>query len=348
MKRTKDSWKRWSKEEDKILKYYWNKAEPSEWVHILPNRTYYSIKTRSRKLGITRDLTKFSKKKTFSCIICNKTFKGYGNKILCSRKCIAKYFSKTRLGENNPAYKEKTKKQCLNCGLEFEYSREGLHKKQERYYCSIKCHNEYVKGKEQHLKLNNETYRPYVKEWTRELKDNIKLRDNNLCVFCGGKEKLEVHHIDYNIWNCEEDNLITLCKSCHSKTNHNNIFWQHIFEFIMSGYEIRKKGWGFEFIPVSNNHYCLKALVFFKHKQFSNHFHEIKKESWYCLYGKMYAKLTLPSNEIKEFIYKKGEVLDISQREIHQLKALDYTILLEVSTKDDKTDSYRISSGDSL
>jgi len=37
--------------------------------------------------------------------------------------------------------------------------------------------------------------------------------------------KLKRNHIDYNKKNCNPDNLITLCHSCHSKTNHNRNYW---------------------------------------------------------------------------------------------------------------------------
>ena len=36
------------------------------------------------------------------------------------------------------------------------------------------------------------------------------------------KEKLHVHHIDFNKENLDENNLVSLCRSCHI-TLHNNI-----------------------------------------------------------------------------------------------------------------------------
>jgi 5-methylcytosine-specific restriction endonuclease McrA len=38
---------------------------------------------------------------------------------------------------------------------------------------------------------------------------------------------LAIHHIDGNKQNCNPDNLITLCKSCHSRTNHGSTYWQN-------------------------------------------------------------------------------------------------------------------------
>lgn len=46
----------------------------------------------------------------------------------------------------------------------------------------------------------------------------------------GRFKKHDVHHIDYNKFNCNPENLITLCKSCHVKTNHNRNYWINYFK----------------------------------------------------------------------------------------------------------------------
>ena len=45
------------------------------------------------------------------------------------------------------------------------------------------------------------------------------IRDNHVCVICGSKNRLGVHHkIPYRyVKEHVLDNLITLCRSCHSK-----------------------------------------------------------------------------------------------------------------------------------
>lgn len=62
--------------------------------------------------------------------------------------------------------------------------------------------------------------KPYSPDWTRRLQRLIRERDHYTCQVCGKKDKkrLSVHHIDYNKKNCDLNNLITLCPSCHSKT----------------------------------------------------------------------------------------------------------------------------------
>ena len=71
----------------------------------------------------------------------------------------------------------------------------------------------------------------YPKEWTPELKIEIITRDNFTCQLQRCTDKpLCVHHIDYNKSNCEPSNLITLCVSCHAKTNAHRKYWTSLFQ----------------------------------------------------------------------------------------------------------------------
>lgn len=82
------------------------------------------------------------------------------------------------------------------------------------------------------------SYQPYPEEWNETLKNSIRQRDGYVCQECGihqdeldGRfKKLDVHHIDYNKDNLDPKNLITLCKSCHSKTNINRDYWLNYFK----------------------------------------------------------------------------------------------------------------------
>ena len=58
----------------------------------------------------------------------------------------------------------------------------------------------------------------------------IRERDDYTCQLCGKYPVFEVHHIDYNKENNEPENLITLCKSCHMKTNFNREYWISYFK----------------------------------------------------------------------------------------------------------------------
>jgi hypothetical protein len=73
--------------------------------------------------------------------------------------------------------------------------------------------------------LGGISYEPYTKEFNRQLKLFVRTRDNFTCQLCKipekeMTEKLTSHHIDYDKKNCLPINLISLCRSCHTKTNH--------------------------------------------------------------------------------------------------------------------------------
>lgn len=95
----------------------------------------------------------------------------------------------------------------------------------------LKISQSRLRDKHWHWKGDLERNR-YPVYWTAMLKNKIRLRDNFTCQFCGkaqGKRLLSVHHIDYHKENCNEDNLVTLCLSCHVKTNYNCEFWINFF-----------------------------------------------------------------------------------------------------------------------
>lgn len=73
---------------------------------------------------------------------------------------------------------------------------------------------------------------PYSKDWTKGLKIIIRKRDKNECVVCFKKQNkraFPVHHINYDKLNCNPENLITVCFSCHAKTNFNREYWFEYF-----------------------------------------------------------------------------------------------------------------------
>ena len=62
----------------------------------------------------------------------------------------------------------------------------------------------------------------YPPEFNSRLKRKIRKRDGLKCQKCEANScRLDVHHIDYDKNNNDECNLITLCTSCHMKSNYN-------------------------------------------------------------------------------------------------------------------------------
>ena len=136
----------------------------------------------------------------------------------CSNECSSRCQS-DRMKNNKLALKyEKTF--CLNCGKELS--------KHQSKYCNNACQTEYQ-------------YKQYVKKWKSGLENGlkgsyqlskhivryIKEKYNNKCCKCGwcevnpttGNIPLEVHHIDGDYTNNNENNLELLCPNCHAKTS---------------------------------------------------------------------------------------------------------------------------------
>jgi len=142
-------------------------------------------------------------------------------------------------GKESPNWKEDKVqyKNCSRCGKQLKtfYSKTGL-----CYRCfqetinipRLKEHPNFKGKKHPHeyrvrmslLKGGNGLTRKvgYPFEFDYAYKTVIRKRDKYCCKMCGvkqGKHKHDVHHIDYNKNNLIPENLITLCKSCHAKTN---------------------------------------------------------------------------------------------------------------------------------
>jgi len=87
-----------------------------------------------------------------------------------------------------------------------------------------------VKGENHPLWRGGKSFEPYTPEFSRQLKRLVRVRDGYSCQLCGVPERelirrLHVHHIDYDKSNCYPNNLISLCNSCHVKTNVKREYW---------------------------------------------------------------------------------------------------------------------------
>ena len=77
------------------------------------------------------------------------------------------------------------------------------------------------------------SFEPYTIDWTEILRISIRERDKYICQICGkaqGDITHSIHHIDYDKKNCNPANLITLCNSCHTKTNYKRDNWIEYFK----------------------------------------------------------------------------------------------------------------------
>lgn len=79
------------------------------------------------------------------------------------------------------------------------------------------------------------SFEPYGLKFSKKLKEQIRKKDNQICQECGKIQEelnylLHVHHVDYNKKNNSIFNLISLCRKCHIKTNHNRKHWEGHFK----------------------------------------------------------------------------------------------------------------------
>jgi mannose-6-phosphate isomerase-like protein (cupin superfamily) len=108
------------------------------------------------------------------------------------------------------------------------------------------------------------------------------------------------------------------------------------------------KGWGYEIIIANNELYCGKVLVFVKGMKFSMHYHMIKDETWYVNSGEfIYRWIDTETAEVHEKTIGKGDVVRQRPGQPHQLEAITYGEIFEVSTQHFDSDSYRVWKGDS-
>ncbi|MCH7534176.1 MAG: hypothetical protein IH948_00220 [Bacteroidetes bacterium] len=91
--------------------------------------------------------------------------------------------------------------------------------------------------------IDGRSYEPYPKEFKRIRKEKtISERDNFTCQLCGDyipefkghKNKLSIHHIDYDKKNNNLNNLISLCNFCNSSVNKNREDWTQFFREVLS------------------------------------------------------------------------------------------------------------------
>lgn len=159
-----------------------------------------------------------------NCRQCGKEFWTYpsfvknGEGVFCCNKCKYIWISENYRGEKSKAgfRNAKINKICKWCNKEII-----TYKSQNRVFCNNNCYHNWFRknriGENAIRWIDGSSFLPYGIGFNRKLKREIKQRDNWTCKNCGTKEKLSVHHIDYDKNHNSEDNLITLCMVCNIK-----------------------------------------------------------------------------------------------------------------------------------
>jgi mannose-6-phosphate isomerase-like protein (cupin superfamily) len=107
------------------------------------------------------------------------------------------------------------------------------------------------------------------------------------------------------------------------------------------------KGWGHELWIHNDEKYCGKLLFFVKGKKCSLHYHKLKHETFYVQSGKLLCTFTEAEDaQVEKVILNAGDSKEVPPGLIHQMEALEDTIMFEFSTQHFEEDSYRIVKGD--
>jgi hypothetical protein len=194
------------------------------------------------------------------CIDCSKKISFYAKRCTkCANVKSVKLRMKHRRtynGKSNPAYKDgswiRFYDVCKKCGKKVcAANRSGCcnhckdkygkangmfgrkhSEKTKKYFSKI------YSGKKNPRYIDGRSREPYTMKFSEKLKEEIRIRDNHICQYCGIEQtnyyrKLDIHHIDYNKINCQKDNLITICNECNLKANSNRDYWYAYFRYII-------------------------------------------------------------------------------------------------------------------
>lgn len=148
----------------------------------------------------------------------------------CKKLLSLENFYKNRSENGGYAHTCKT---CNRAYLKMNKDRYNLKRKERRHKKGISKTYREEQRKSKYLKVSHggRYYKPAIQKYLREgycpdwfeIRDKIYKRDNWICQECYKKchnsriKQIQCHHLDCNKSNNNENNLITLCASCHSR-----------------------------------------------------------------------------------------------------------------------------------
>lgn len=153
-------------------------------------------------------------------------------------------------------FSSKPSKRCNTCNNRRQLSNPIIRKKISETHKALSKTPEGRRRIEEHAKkisgenscnwIDGRSYKPYDRRMFSERKKaEIRKRDEYICLVCGMTEEehlvvygtvLNVHHIDYNKYNCCDENLVSTCKGCNARVNFNRGYWQEYFKERMKQY----------------------------------------------------------------------------------------------------------------
>ncbi|MBE3094084.1 MAG: HNH endonuclease [Actinobacteria bacterium] len=167
--------------------------------------------------------------------------KGIPNRIVFQKGCVSPMKGNHLTEESKEKLSKSIKKTFAESG--FTPWNKGLTKETDERIMKValsQIGHLALRGENHYNWQGGKSFEPYSLEFNKELKEQIRKRDNYICQECGIPQKelgytLHCHHIDYDKKNSSLDNLISLCKSCHMQTNYSRDDWKNYFKDKLNG-----------------------------------------------------------------------------------------------------------------
>ena len=147
--------------------------------------------------------------------------------------------------------------------------------------------------------------------------------------FFSGPSELEDHNADYSIIEIYPDI---------------NQYNESIDLYIHKTTDYREKYWG-SIETIVSKEYCAKKIVMKPNTQNSLEFHCHKHETYWIEEGKVMVGLRVGRAENRSVILDKGQAFSIPPGLMHMKIAHIRCVILEISTKDDDSDSHIVEDG---
>mgnify|MGYP003629956114 CR=1 FL=1 len=109
--------------------------------------------------------------------------------------------------------------------------------------------------------------------------------------------------------------------------------------------DVVEKYWGNMFPIFENDNFCVKRIFMKKDSQSSLEYHVKKKEMYFIETGKLKVGLRVGRAQNTSLTLEAGEIFHINPGLMHMRMALEDTVIIEVSTKDNDSDSHIVEDG---